>query len=213
MQRQIEYRVQVCQECQVSKPRNTQAVWQYSATIATGMCLYWHCGTFAKKSGFEYILVGRDEGFTYFLGCKVDFSTPCHPQANMVVRHNRNLKIALYIFQSGSQRKWDEVLCYLGLCFNNVVSQAIKHAPAELFFGRRLLHSMVNAWLLNGPEWGSVEPNDMERLWNKVGTKIGGPFKNVSFLTPVTLLLENPQNPYKIMKAHISCFKPFVNDL
>ncbi|KAJ8886856.1 hypothetical protein PR048_013068 [Dryococelus australis] len=62
--------------------------------------------------------------------------------------------------------------CSIVLCVDDCfkVYHATKHALVELFFGRRLLHPLINAWSLNGPEWGSVEPKYMETLWKQVAT-------------------------------------------
>ena len=73
-------------------------------------------------------------------------NTPYYPQANLVVRANRNLKSALKIFHHSSQTKWDEDLPLLNVAFNTAIHESSKSTPDVLFLGREIKCPLSSRW-------------------------------------------------------------------
>ncbi|KAJ8896894.1 hypothetical protein PR048_002240 [Dryococelus australis] len=90
-------------------------------------------------------------------GIKLVLTFPYQPQANLVEKYNKNLKVALNAFQ---------IYCNVSLCFNNVVSRATNYTPAELFYyWSEVLPSIDKRWSLHVLSWEAVDPQNIQKVW------------------------------------------------
>lgn len=69
---------------------------------------------------------------------KIHYTPFYFPQANVVERYNKNLKVALAMFAGGNHRLWDEHLPYIVFALRTAVSEVTGFTPAYLTFGREL---------------------------------------------------------------------------
>ncbi|KAJ8897061.1 hypothetical protein PR048_002407 [Dryococelus australis] len=106
--------------------------------------------------------------------------------------YNRNLNITLRSFQRGNHKEWDVGFYQLNQAFNNVVSDATKKMPSEVFFGQRLMHPLINIRGLQDLVWDSVKKvKDVEVIWEELAPKYVDPFLVQKFLNPVTVVIED----------------------
>lgn len=69
-----------------------------------------------------------------------------HPQANLVERSNRELKIFLRNYISGNPQTWDTLLPFFTFQYNTTVNSSTGYSPFELLYGRqaRIPNSVYN---------------------------------------------------------------------
>lgn len=60
-----------------------------------------------------------------------------HPQANLVERSNRELKIYLRNFIGNKPENWDELIPYFMFEYNTTINSSTGYSPYELIFGRK----------------------------------------------------------------------------
>lgn len=63
-------------------------------------------------------------------------TTAYHPQANLVERSNRELKIYLRQFIDGDPQTWDQLLPHFTFQYNTTINSSTGFTPFELLYGR-----------------------------------------------------------------------------
>ena len=71
-------------------------------------------------------------------GVKHKFTTPYHPQVNIVERVNRNIRAILSSYVATKHNKWDSNLPAVALALRTAVSDSTGLSPAFLNFGREI---------------------------------------------------------------------------
>jgi len=84
--------------------------------------------------------------FIFGLGITHIMTSVARPQGNQSERLNRNLKFALKIYCSETQKKWDENLPYFQMALNSAVHESTNQTPASVFLGRELNHPLMLKW-------------------------------------------------------------------
>ena len=77
-------------------------------------------------------------------GVEQVFTTPYHPQSNMVERVNRNLKAMLQAYARDDHRQWDVHLAEFSFALNSCRHDTLGVDPARIMFGRRLNTPLTN---------------------------------------------------------------------
>lgn len=72
---------------------------------------------------------------TKLFAIKKIFSTPYHPQSNIVERMHRTLNAYLRAFSADNKNNWDELLPYATFVYNNTVHTTTGYTPHELAHG------------------------------------------------------------------------------
>lgn len=72
---------------------------------------------------------------TQLFSIKKVFTTPYHPQANIVERSHRTLNAYLRAFTSKSKDDWDELLKFATFAYNNSIHSTTGYTPHELAHG------------------------------------------------------------------------------
>lgn len=111
-------------------------------------------------------------GFCFGHGIRHITTTPYYPQPSFAERINRNLKSALVIYHSRSQKRWDSSLSWLSLAFNTAYHEAHKTTPAKLMFSYEVNSPLSNLWCLNDLLPERVEPDDLRARWESARRNI-----------------------------------------
>ena len=69
-------------------------------------------------------------------------TTAYHPQTNLTVRVNRNLKCMISSYIEENHRKWDQYLPEFRFALNSAIHETTGVSPAELHLGRKLRSPM-----------------------------------------------------------------------
>lgn len=104
-------------------------------------------------------------GFCFGLGIRNITTTPYYPKPSFAERINRNLKSALIIYHSESQRRWDRSLGWLSLAFNTAYHEAHRTTPAKLMLSYEINSPLSNLWSLNDLLPERVDPEVMRERW------------------------------------------------
>lgn len=75
---------------------------------------------------------------THLFAIKKIFTTPYHPQANIVERQHRTLNSYLRAFTEENKNHWDELLKYATFVYNNTVHTTTGYTPHELAHGFKI---------------------------------------------------------------------------
>lgn len=75
---------------------------------------------------------------THLFTIKKIFTTPYHPQANIVERQHRTLNSYLRAFTEQNKNHWDELLKYATFVYNNTIHTTTGYTPHELAHGFKI---------------------------------------------------------------------------
>lgn len=75
---------------------------------------------------------------THLFSIKKIFSTPYHPQSNIVERMHRTLNAYLRAFTTKNKNNWDDLLKYATFAYNNTIHTTTGYTPHELAHGFRV---------------------------------------------------------------------------
>lgn len=75
---------------------------------------------------------------TQLFSIKKIFSTPYHPQSNIVERAHKTLNAYLRAFTATNKNQWDELLKFATFAYNNTIHSTTGYTPHELVHGFKI---------------------------------------------------------------------------